>query len=221
MVYGETPNFNRGNEPSSFVPHYSFSNIGDYYGLTFVKSDEKDSTAASETYMTFNVDQPVEVMVAYEKFDHTRQTTKPEWLNDFRKLPGEIRAQLKYFDVYSKNFPAGRITLPGGDKVKHGVTTNYFVMIRREGFDNTPEINMQKLPAGYQGTYYEEGLSSLYGHGKLKWKLKSNRLPEGLRLSDDGKVSGIAGSQDTFFFEVLVTDEKGQTSQAKMKMEIR
>ena len=47
------------------------------------------------------------------------------------KEDGEITAQYRYFDVYSKLFPKGKVTLPAADAKNNLVGSNYFVMIKK------------------------------------------------------------------------------------------
>jgi hypothetical protein len=79
------------------------------------------------------VDEDVTVYVAYERLDHLFTSSIPSWLEGYKKEgTGQITAQYHYFDVYSRDFPAGKIVLPGADAAGHNVLRNYFVMIRKK-----------------------------------------------------------------------------------------
>jgi hypothetical protein len=86
-----------------------------------------------EDLLSFTVDEDVTVYVAYETKDRLFRSTIPGWLKEFRKEDGgQIVAQYFYFDVYSKRFPAGRITLPGAATGQNNATRNYFVIVKRQ-----------------------------------------------------------------------------------------
>ena len=102
----------------------------DLRGLPFIQTAFNDTTHASPHYLAFTVDMPVTVYVAYERKSNLFKSTTPEWLNDFRKASDQIAAQYFYYDVFEKDFPAGRITLPDADEKANGVSTNYFVLIK-------------------------------------------------------------------------------------------
>ena len=124
VVKGITPHI-RGDD------EVSFSNIPKAYeGLTLIQTEPNDTTRSGPTYMEFITDKPVTVYVAYEKLSNEFQSTIPTWLNEFSKEQGEIVAQYFYYEVYSKQFPAGKVVLPHSFEKDNQVNTNYFVMIR-------------------------------------------------------------------------------------------
>ncbi len=122
---GITPHIRGDNE-------VSFSSIpSNYEGLLFIQTEPNDTTMVGSHYLEFSVDQPVTVYVAYEKMTNLFKSTTPSWLQEFRREKDEIIAQYYYYDVFSKDFPAGRITLPHSMERASGVNTNYFVLIRK------------------------------------------------------------------------------------------
>ena len=164
----------------------------------------------------------VEVMIGYETLDNRFTSTVPGWLNEYQKAEcKQILAQLRYFDVYKKNFSPGKISLPGGDKKNNGVVTNYFVMVKSAQFNNAPEINLSRLPTGQTNSYYESKLSCLYGDKKLKYKLVSGTIPPGLSLVNNGMVTGSPTKSGIYTFQVSVVDEKRQTDQSEIQLVIK
>ena len=220
MIYNEEPNFNPAQKPNSFTGEINFSGLNNYYGLTFIKTDVNDSTPASQDYLSFTVDRDVKVMVGYEKFDRLYQSTIPEWLQGFTKEKEEVVAQFRYFGVYSKTFPKGKITLPGGDKKGNGMSMNYFVMLQPAEVNTSPEINISQLPDASANTWYQTNLTALYGFGKLEWKLTSGNLPEGLAMNSNGNVKGIPMQAGVFSFTIQAVDEKDQISEAQITLKI-
>ncbi len=125
MMLGEFPNTQAGSE-------VSFSNIGDYEGLTYIATSNLMANFTNENILSFHVDEEVNVYVAYEKLDNLYQSAIPEWLKDFEHLEGnQIVAQYHYFDVYKREYPKGIITLPGAAAEQHNVRRNYFVMVEK------------------------------------------------------------------------------------------
>jgi predicted esterase len=123
---GEMPHSDRNED------EVTISQVGEYKGLTLIQTHANDTINATPYYMEFEVDEDVIVYVAYEKLDNLFTSTVPDWLKGYRKESGDqIVAQYFYYDVYSKEFPKGKITLPDAEEKKNGVNTNYFVMVRK------------------------------------------------------------------------------------------
>ncbi|MCB0847014.1 MAG: hypothetical protein KDE26_27375, partial [Bacteroidetes bacterium] len=220
MIYNEEPNFNPSQKPNSFIGEINFSGLNNYYGLTFLKTDINDSTPSSQDYLSFTVDRDVKVMVGYEKFDRLYESTIPKWLNGFTKEKEEVVAQFRYFDVYSKTFPKGKITLPGGDKKGNGMSMNYFVMLQPAVVSTSPEINISQLPDGAVQNWYQASLTALYGFGKFQWELIEGELPKGLYMGRSGNLKGIPREAGVFSFTVQAVDEKDQVSEAEVILKI-
>lgn len=102
-----------------------------YRDLTLIQTDPLDTTSAKPFYMSFETDEPVTVYVAYETLNNPKSSIPP-WLKSFRREKEEIVAQYFYYQVYSKDFPAGKINLPDAEEKQHGVNTNYFVMVKKK-----------------------------------------------------------------------------------------
>jgi dienelactone hydrolase len=130
---GETPNFD--SKDTLRLPdleEINFSNVGKFEGLTYIKTDVQDTARKEMNYLSFETDEALTVMVAYEKRDKTYSSTTPDWLKGFKKTAGaEIVAQYFYYDIYEKSFPKGIITLPGADEKRNHVQHNYFVMVKK------------------------------------------------------------------------------------------
>jgi len=109
----------------------NISKTAGYDGYTFIQTAHSDRDSSDSDFLTFDVDEDVLVTIAYEKCDHLYESTVPDWLNDFKKEPGQIEAQYFYFDMYIKPFQKGRITLPGADASRNNANNNYFVLIKK------------------------------------------------------------------------------------------
>ena len=132
MAIGEAPNFNSSDSIlTTDTDEINFSNIDKYGGLTYIQTDNNDAKKTTANFLSFHTDEDVTVYVAYEVLDNKFTSTIPAWLSTFKKEEGQIVAQYRYFNVYSKSFKKGKIVLPGADAKTNKVSTNYFVMLKR------------------------------------------------------------------------------------------
>ena len=89
-------------------------------------------------------------------------------------------------------------TLTGGDKIEG--TVKY-----------APAITTESLPGGTVGTAYNQLLGAT-GSETITWSLASGTLPTGLKLSDDGKITGTPTAAGTSTFTVTATNNIGSDS---------
>jgi len=132
MMMGESPNFNsKDTVLTTAVDEINFNNLDRYEGLTYIKTDINEKDTAVENFLSFDIDEDATVYVAYETLDSNYHSTIPVWLNIFNKEKGQIAAQYRYYNVYSKSFPRGKVVLPSADAKANGVGTGYFVIIKK------------------------------------------------------------------------------------------
>lgn len=201
----------------------SFSFAGSYEGMTFIRPDHSNRDYTGDDALTFTVDEDVTVYIAYDIMDNLFTSTIPEWLSEWTKVSDEqIVAQYFYFAVYSKDFSAGTITLPGADATANGVRHGYFVMVKKQGTNNnlSPVITQKDLRAGYISYNYEVNLSAMDGNGKTTWELTGESLPEGLALSRSGKITGIPEEEGTFSLTFRASDEDGSSAEKTLSLNI-
>jgi hypothetical protein len=77
------------------------------------------------------------------------------------------------------------------------------------------------LPNGTVDQDYNTGLQVVNGTGPFRWQLVSGSLPEGLTLSNDGKISGTPGQVGTYKFTVKVTDSSSPAQEATKDFSIQ
>jgi len=203
MRIGVSTHFDRDDD------EVTISNTNGYDGITFIPGNNRDTNRTNNNYLSFDVDDDARVYVAYEKKDFQFASTIPAWLSDWQKdASGQIVAQYFYYDVYFKDFPKGKVTLPGTDERKNNVGNNYFVMVRKAlaPYTFAPEINAEGLNPAFLLLPYEEQLGVLYGKGILKWQLIKGKLPVGLKLSENGRIEGVPESKGTYQFTARVKD---------------
>jgi len=110
---------------------YTFTEIPpEVLGATYIETVMDDRSAApDQDFMTFAVETPVTVYVAY---DH-RCRSVPKWLSDWAKTKSILKntASGSHLVLYRKAFPAGKVVL-GGAKAD-GVAAMYIVCVQPGG----------------------------------------------------------------------------------------
>ncbi|HLF33721.1 MAG TPA: hypothetical protein VI583_05770 [Cyclobacteriaceae bacterium] len=216
MMIGEFPNTQSGTE-------VSFSNTGPYTGLTYISTSADMADIVSGSLLNFQVSEDATIYIAYEKLDNLFTSTVPAWLSTFQRIPGQqIVAQYHYFDVYRKDFPAGKISLPGGESTRNNVIRNFFVMIGRQGavMNTIPEITTRQLPQVSPGLPYMERLTALGGEGKPGWRIVSGKFPAGMHFSGDGLIFGTCTGEGSYAVEISAEDFQGDTDRAGIRLNI-
>jgi hypothetical protein len=133
MMLHETPNFNsKDTVLTTDLQEINFSNLARYDRLTFIKSDINDADTSTNNFLNFDIDEVSTVYVAYETLDSNFHSTIPVWLKDFKKEDGQIVAQYRYYNVYSKPFFKGKVSLPAANAKANGVATGYFIMVKKK-----------------------------------------------------------------------------------------
>jgi pimeloyl-ACP methyl ester carboxylesterase len=123
---GEAPNYENG------LPEITLSDPGRFRGLTMINPPARGRSVATDNYISFDVDEDVIVYIAYEKKERLFTSTVPAWLASFTEEAEEIVAQYRYFRIFKKSFPNGKVVLPGADATNRNVEMNYFVLIEKE-----------------------------------------------------------------------------------------
>ena len=92
---------------------YTFTTVPDHLkSATYIKTAGNDNSSEGDNFFSFEVDQAVTVYVA-----HADQiTSKPSWLTAFNDTGSDISISTDaILSVFSKDFPAGTITLGGNE----------------------------------------------------------------------------------------------------------
>lgn len=133
MRLGAEPFFNsKDTSLTTNLEEINFSDVSKYDGLSYIQTNSNDADTSLNDFLLFNIDEDAIVYIAYEKLDYTMHSTVPPWLNDFTKETGEIIAQYRYFDVYSRKYKKGKVSLPAAEAKRNGVSSNYFVMLKKQ-----------------------------------------------------------------------------------------
>lgn len=94
----------------------------------FIKTPNDDKSNSSSLLMEFTLTQDAIVYVAYDP----RASALPAWLKDWQKISstlGITDATLTYFNLYSKAFPAGKVTLGGNLASPAAGSRNNYIVI--------------------------------------------------------------------------------------------
>jgi hypothetical protein len=135
-------------------------------------NNDKNLSAPATNYLSFTVNTPVTVHVLYD----TRATALPAWLSGFTftgqtvAINGDVRRK-----VYSKNHPAGSITLGANLAAPAaGVSTSYSVVIAPDGSPppvSTTTLDFEGLSGGANtlssGAFLFKGFSAGGAPGRL------------------------------------------------------
>ena len=79
---------------------------------------------------------------------------------------------------------------------------------------NELAITSGSLADGVMGRTYSAVLAATGGNGRYAWSIRAAKLPNGLRLSSKGIISGRPIKQGSFTFTVKVTGGVLSTSRA-------
>ncbi|MDT7041966.1 fibronectin type III domain-containing protein [Candidatus Nitronereus thalassa] len=96
-------------------------------GATYIQTANDDNGSTTDTFLSFDVNQPVTVYVAHDD----RMTTKPAWLNTYTETGQSLQLPYTTLHIYRRTFPAGTVTL-GGNRIGPGEFTMYTVAVKPE-----------------------------------------------------------------------------------------
>ena len=218
MHFGVLTHFNKDDN------EITVSNCNGYEGMTFIPGNSADINRTSKNYLSFNVDEDARVYIAYEKKDHLFTSTIPPWIKEWNIEPsGQIVAQYFYYNLYYKDFPKGKITLPGADEKNNNGNNNYFVLVRKisSPYQFIPEINTTKLSEAKLFQPYKEMLTALHGEGGINWRLTKGKLPVGLHLLPNGTLNGTPEIKGSFTFIITVNDRKENMASKELTLVVK
>jgi hypothetical protein len=103
---------------------------GELNNAEFIKTPNDDKFNNTNNLFSFTLNQSATVYIAYDP----RATVLPAWLSGFNKLALQIGIndpKITYMNVYSKTYPAGKVTLGGNlQSPAKGALNNYFVLAK-------------------------------------------------------------------------------------------
>ncbi len=100
---------------------------GAFVGLDFIQTANNDDGSRGDGWLSFEALMPVRVHVAFD----TRAVAVPAWVREhYRQSDQRIQGDHWTFQLYSRDYPAGRIELGGNtDDGKPGGKGNYIVVL--------------------------------------------------------------------------------------------
>ena len=100
---------------------------------------------------------------------------------------GDLWLRITFMDAEGQGLP-GQVLLDN-------------IVVKQAPLDLVAEI-----APGQEGQDYAYQLGAIHGHQPFNFQKISGKLPEGLEISPEGKISGIPQKEGSFAFEVEVTD---------------
>jgi len=101
-------------------------------GLPALRTAQADKNLAASEELHFDLGRPAKIIVAYD----AATNMLPEWLRDFKLQPNAIAVEQleteRWFRLFAKDFPAGRVTLGGNraDRQRGELFLNYLVILQ-------------------------------------------------------------------------------------------
>ena len=112
-----------------------------FVGLEFLRTGNDDKSQSANPFISFTINEPKAVFVAYD----TRTTTLPTWLQSWEKTSVEINSTDVPALLYRKNFDAGTVNL-GGNEYGNSM---YIVVLGNVNMDTGGSIG--DVPGGEPG----------------------------------------------------------------------
>jgi hypothetical protein len=81
-------------------------------------------------------------------------------------------------------------------------------------------VETESLPDGVVGQDYSQSLKAVGGNGAYSWEIRTGKLPDGLRLSESGTISGRPTTSGEVEFDVRVSDQSGQSATALLSIDV-
>lgn len=96
--------------------NYTYSSVpAMLQGATYIKTANDDKLSVGSSFITFDVNQDVDVYVAHDD----RIITKPSWLTSFTDIGDDLVIATQVYSIWKKGFTAGAITLGGNIGVNY------------------------------------------------------------------------------------------------------
>jgi Putative Ig domain/IPT/TIG domain len=118
--------------------------------------------------------------------------------------------------TYVADGQAGLAIFPRGSSTPATVLTNLAIKSPGAVAVAPPfEVTTGALPRAALGRRYTGRLMAILGKSPLRWRRVRGHLPRGLRLSRDGRISGVARRVGRYRFTVSATDSERRRQSAR------
>jgi chitodextrinase len=122
---------------------YTYTDVSAaYLGLKALQTANDDKVSTGSAFLSFTVDQPVTVYVAYDR----RPSSLPAWLQGWQATGDGLLTTDVPHDLYMKDFAAGVVTLGGNG----GAGSMYTVLVASGaagGSDPKPTVSLSASPS--------------------------------------------------------------------------
>lgn len=109
---------------------YRFETVPEeFIGLPFLQTANSDKRSTGDSFISFSANQDVRVLVAHDDRYHTR----PAWLGEFSDTGMDLHSPAGNFSLFSRDRPAGTITLGGNSPDGSADHSMYSVIVQPLG----------------------------------------------------------------------------------------
>ena len=114
------------NEPVYVDRRYSIQSIPHQLeGLPLIRTANDDDRVDRDEHLTVQLRQPAAIFVCWDE----RAYRPANWLRGWQRVKGKVDTDDTQFDIYSKMFEPGLVTLGGNSRESTGAQSNYFVIV--------------------------------------------------------------------------------------------
>jgi hypothetical protein len=187
---------------------YEFKAVGAYGGMSYIRGANDDKGKLADDFLSFEVNLPVTVYVAYE--EAAAQT--PKWLAGWSRADqGPDAKLLAGYRVYARDFAAGKVALGGnGTEGMSGSIGFYTAIINRKGgvaarlIAGPEALRDAVLGRGYRAAF------TATGPAPIRWIVTAGAPPPGMNLDNaTGLYSGTPTATGTYEFIVTAASPVG------------
>ncbi len=104
---------------------YVFTRLGDYSGMSMLKTSNDDESATDSSFLQFSLTNAARVHVLYD----TRADSLPAWLATWSETSDIVETDDADYRVYFREFPEGEVTLGANQRSVTGARSMYTVLI--------------------------------------------------------------------------------------------
>ena len=119
--------------------NYAYTKVPSAYtGAMMLRTANDDKRATGDSFLSFDVNQPVTVWVAHDM----RITDKPSWLSSWTATGENLLTSDATLELFRKDFPTGTVTLGGNGGPS--VSSMYTLLVAAAGTMEEPEMPPQQ-----------------------------------------------------------------------------
>ncbi len=164
--------------------------------MPFIKTPNDDKKLTTTTALSFNLSQSATVYVGYDPM----ATALPAWLSGWQKLTSRVGIQdprIDYLTLYSKAFPAGKVSLGGNLASPAAGSKNTYMVIAKPGSDLRPYVTAVRPANGATNVSLDQSVSvdlRYPGGNSIDGNTVNTSTVKLYRVASDGTKTLITGT---------------------------